>query len=332
MKSTLSINSIGALALVTVLLFSAATATAQLERASPPIADPNDHRFQGVEEDWTSPSLTTSHLVPVHPLSLQVSGDNPHYTVELLRVQWRWGDPIDLYVMKPAGVKKPPVILYLNGYPTSTDIFRNDAYEELVTKDGFAAVGFVTALTGHRYHDRPMKQWFLSELQESLATSTHDLQMVLNYLETRGDLDMNRVGIFAQGSGASVAILASSVDPRIKVLEALDPWADWPVWIATSPFPPANERADYLKPEFLKKVTTLEPLAALPKIQAKNFRLDQEQFDPVTPKSVKEKLQAAAPAGSVVLQYKNMDELKPAFENGNNLSWIQHELKSLPSK
>ena len=61
-------------------------------------------------------------------------------------------------------------------------------------------------------------------------------------------------------------------------------------------------------------------------------RLDQELFDPVTPKSVKEKLQAAAPAGSVVRQYKNMHELKPAFENGNNLKWIQHELQSLPSK
>ena len=109
MKQTLSINSIGALALATVLLLSAQNTAAQLERASPRIADPNDHRFQAVEEDWTSPSLTTSHLVPVHPLSLQISGDNPRYSVELLRVQWRWGDPIDLYVMKPAGVKKPPV-------------------------------------------------------------------------------------------------------------------------------------------------------------------------------------------------------------------------------
>jgi len=145
-----------------------------------------------------------------------------------LQVQWRASDPIDLYVMKPKGVSKPPVILYLYGYPTDTDIFKNDDCDALVTRDGFAAVGFVSALTGHRYRNRPMKEWFLSELQESVATSAHDVQMVLNYLASRGDLDMNRVGMFAQGSGASIAILATAVDPRIKVLEALDPWGDWP--------------------------------------------------------------------------------------------------------
>ena len=245
-------------------------------------------------------------------------------------MQWRWGDPIDLYVMKPMGVKKPPVILYLYGYPTDTDIFKNDDYEALVTRDGFAAVGFVSALTGHRYHDRPMREWFLSELQESLATSAHDVQMVLNYLETRGDLDMNRVGMFTQGSGASVAILTSGVDPRIKVLEALDPWGDWPTWIATSPFVPQDERANYVSPEFLKKVAGLDPLDWLPKIQAKQFRLDQEMFDLNTPRGVKEKIQAASPAGSTIVLYKDIEGFKAAFEDGKNLKWIQQELRSLP--
>jgi hypothetical protein len=311
----------------TLLLLSQAGA-AQLSPASPRADNPSDTRFQGVQEDWTSPALATSHLMPAQPLVFV--SEYPGYTLELLRVQWRSGDPIDLYVMKPKGVKKPPVILYLYGYPTSTDIFKNDAYESLVTKDGFAAVGFVSALTGHRYHDRPMKQWFLSELQESLSTSAHDVQMVLNYLAARGDLDMNRVGMFAQGSGASIAILASAVDSRIKVLEALDPWGDWPTWMAISPFVPESERAEYVKPEFLKKVATLEPLDWLPKIQAKKFRLDNELFDTDTPKASKEKLRAAAPAGASVMLYKNMEELKAAFENGKNLQWIQHELSSVP--
>jgi hypothetical protein len=183
-----------ALAFLCLSRFSAA----QLP-ASPPLANPADTRFKDVQEDWNSPALTNENLTPIRPLAGFVV-DNPRYTVELLQVQWRWGDPIDLYVMRPKGVKHPAVILYLYGYPTDTDIFRGDAYEELVTKNGCAAVGFVSALTGQRYHDRPMKEWFLSELQESLATSAHDVQMVLNYLAARGDLDMNRVGMFAQGS------------------------------------------------------------------------------------------------------------------------------------
>ena len=326
--SNLSFKFIRALALAGLLLFWVRTGAAQLSPASPPIADPADHRFQGVEEDWSSPTLSSSHLMPARPVGFVT--DTPRYTMELLQLQWRWGDPIDLYVMKPKGVKKPPVILYLYGYPTDTDIFRRDDYEELVTKDGFAAVGFVSALTGHRYHDRPMKQWFLSELQESLATSAHDVQMVLNYLAARDDLDMNRVGMFAQGSGASIAILASAVDPRIKVLEALDPWGDWPTWMATSPFVPQDERAEYVKPEFLKKVAPLDPIAWLPKIQARKFRLDDELFETNTPKTAQEKLRAAAPAGSSVILYKTFEEFRPAFEDGKNLQWIQHELQSVP--
>jgi hypothetical protein len=277
------------LALGSLVLLQAGDAGAQLIPASPPLADPADHRFQSVHEDWSSPALADSRLLPVRPLAGFVA-DKPGYTVELLQLQWRWGDPIDLYVMKPKGVQKPPVILYLYGYPTETDIFRSDVYQDLVTKDGFAAVGFVSALTGHRYHDRSMKEWFVSELQESLATSAHDVQMVLNYLAARDDLDLNRVGMFAQGSGASIAILASAVDPRIRVLEALDPWGDWPTWMASSPFVPEDERQSYVKREFLTKAAALEPVDWLPKIQAKKFRLDNELFDTITPPAAQERL------------------------------------------
>ena len=317
-----------AIFVVAVLLLSHVVA-AQLLPASPPVANSTDTRFDGVHEGWTSPALADTHLVPVQPL-LGLIDDKPGYTVELLQVQWRKGDSIDLYVMKPKGVKKPPVILYLYGYPSTTDIFRNDAYEDLVTRNGFAAVGFVSALTGHRYHDRPLKQWFLSELQESLATSSHDVQMVLNYLASRNDLDMTRVGIFATGSGASIAILASAVDPHIKVLEALDPWGDWPTWLATSPFVPEDERAQYLTPDFLKRVAPLDPVEWLPKIQAKKFRLYEELYGRDTPNPAKERLRAAVPPGARVVTYNTPEDFKAAFSDGKNLEWIQHELQSLP--
>ena len=92
-------------------------------------------------------------------------------------------------MLKPKGVKKPPVILNLYGFPTDTDPYKNEIFDTALTKDGFAAVGFVSALTGHRYHDRPMKEWFLSDLQESLGTTAHDVQMILDYLAARGDLN-----------------------------------------------------------------------------------------------------------------------------------------------
>jgi hypothetical protein len=316
------------IALLSLTSTLAATGAAQ-DRASPPIADPADKRFKDVTEDWTTPALSGSHLISVPPVGF-VDDTHPGYTVELLQLQWRWGDPLDVYVMKPTGVKNPPVILNLYGYPADTDPYKNEIFQKALTKDGFAAVGFVSALTGHRYHDRPMKEWFLSDLQESLATSAHDVQMVLNYLGTRGDLDMNRVGMFGQGSGATIAILASAVDPRIKVLDVLDPWGDWPIWIATSPFVPDGERADYLNPEFLKKAAALETMDWLPKIQVRKFRMQQNIFETDTPQAVKEKLRAAVPPGTAFAFYKTIPEFKAAFPYSTNLQWMEHELRMVP--
>jgi len=295
------------------------------------IANLADHRFDSEDEDWTSPGLSKSHLKPV-PAMVGFVNEESGYSVSLVRLQWRRGDPIDLWVMKPTGVKKPPVILSLYGYPSDTDIFKDPDWQKFTTQGGFASVGFVTALTGHRYHDIPWKKWFLSELQQCLGESTHDVQMVLNYLASRGDLDMDRIGVFAQFSGASIGILASAVDPRIKVLDTIDPWGDWPAWMEKSAFPPASEQPDYVKPEFLSKVAPLDTVDWLPKAQAKKFRLQQRQYDRQTPIESKKKMEAAVPSGATVAFYNTTGEFdKGVGEQGEkSLDWIKAELKSLP--
>src|SRR5260370_21724559 len=95
-----------------IALLSLAAASSAQSPASPPVADPADARFQVVTEDWTSPALSGSHLKPV-PSLLGVADERPGYTLELIQVQWRWGDPLDLYVMEPQRVTKPPVLLHL---------------------------------------------------------------------------------------------------------------------------------------------------------------------------------------------------------------------------
>jgi hypothetical protein len=314
------------------LLFLIEAGAAQERKMTPPaIEDFLDTRFQGVSEDWTTPSLSQSHLRPALPLT-GFADKQAKWSVELVRVQWRNADPIDLWIMKPRGIEKPPVVLYLYGYPTDTDMFRDAKVQDFLTRDGVAAVGFVSALTGGRYHNRPMKQWFLSELQESLAKSAHDVQMIINYLASRGDFDMDRVGMFAQLSGASIGILASGVDPRIRALDTFDPWGDWPAWMESSPFVPKDERADYVKPEFLSKVAPLEPLDWMAKVQAKRFRLQQRRFEGETPLPSKQKLEAAVPPGATVVMYKTHAEFGDAIgPNGDNaLDWIKKAVKSLP--
>ncbi|HYA24129.1 MAG TPA: alpha/beta hydrolase [Terriglobales bacterium] len=281
----------------------------------------------GTLEDWTALSLVGSDLRPDQPISGE-KDDFPLFTRELIRVKWRRGDPINLYLILPKGVVKPPVILYLYSYPSETDRFRDNDYCVRLTRDGYAAVGFVSALTGHRYANRPMKEWFVSELQESLVTSVHDVQMILNFLSTRDDFDLNRVGMFGTGSGGTIAILAAAADPRIKAIDVLDPWGDWPVWMASSSIIPENERPNYVKPEFLSKVAGLDPIDWLPKLKLQHMRVEQVLDDEVTPKAARDRIAAAAPAAAQVVKYEGMGQFFGAASGGRLFQWIKESVRS----
>jgi hypothetical protein len=277
-------------------------------------------------EDWSSLSLANSDLVAERPL-LGETDDEPQFTRELLQVKWRQGDPIDLYVIRPKNVVKPPAILYLYSYPSESEVFRNDAYCTNVTKNGFAAIGFVSALTGHRYTNRPMKQWFVSELQEALGSSVHDVQMILNYLSTRDDLDMSAIGMFGVGSGATIAILAAGADPRIKTVDLIDPWGDWPDWMAKSSLIPERERPNYLKPEFLKKVAPLDPVEWLPQLKSQHVRLQQVLDDSVTPTIAQQRIKAAASGTTQVVDFRTTQQFSQALAGDKLLRWMKDQLR-----
>jgi cephalosporin-C deacetylase-like acetyl esterase len=254
----------------------------------------------------------------------------PTFTRELIQLTWREGDPIYVFLVLPKNHPKPPVILYLYGYPSDTDRFMNEDYCALLAKDGVAAAGFLSALTGHRYHDRPMKEWFVSELQEALGTSVHDVQMVLNYLATRNDVDVSRAGMFGDGSGAAIGILAAAVEPRIKALDVTDPWGDWPDWLAKSTIVPEEERPAYLKPEFLKRVAPLDPVEWFGKVKVP-VRLQYLYQPGETPLAARERIKAAAPLQAKILPQKDAlaqfqaDKLK-------YFDWIKDQLRRLPAQ
>jgi hypothetical protein len=225
-------------------------------------------------------------------------------------------------------------VIYLYDYPAETDIFRDDDWCRRVTAGGYAAVGFVPALNGQRYHDRPMKEWFVSELQEALGKSTHDVQMVLNYLADRGDVDMGDVGVFGVGAGGTIAVMAASVDSRIKAIDLLDPWGDWPVWMQSSAVIPDEERPAYVKPEFLKKVADFDPVKLLPALKTPHIRLNQLSDDfPSTPEEAKKQMEAALPATADHHRFEtSIAFYSEVASGGRAFDWLKLQIKATDSK
>jgi hypothetical protein len=289
-------------------------------------------RYESIVEDWSNLAIGNSDLHAQPPLVAQTE-DMDTITRILVQVKWRPGDPIDLYVILPKGVKNPPAVLYLYGHDQDTDRFKDNRWCGRATGGGVAAVGFVSALTGQRFHDRPMKQWFVSELQESLGSTVHDVKFILDYLASRGDVDMSRIGMFGQGSGATIAILAAAADPRIKAIDLLDPWGDWPVWLAKSSVVKDDpNKAVYLKPQFLKKVAPLDPVKWLPTLKSVHIRLQQPMDADPVPRVCKDRIKVAMPKtkDAELVRFDTVNELYQKEGGGYLFQWIKGQLKSLP--
>jgi hypothetical protein len=281
--------------------------------------------YETIEEDWSSLQIGGSKLEPEAPLVGMVD-EQPTFTRTLVQVKWRPGDPIDLWVVLPKGVKNPPVVLYLYNFTDDTDRFRNDGWCDRTTSGGVAAVGFVSALSGHRFHDRPLKQWFISEFQESLGSTVHDVKFILDYLATRHDVDMNRVGMFGESSGGAIAILAAAADPRIKVVDTLDPWGDWPNFFAKANFLQDDpNKALYVTPAFLKSVAPLDPVKWLPDLKIP-VRVQQVRQNESVPIESKESIKNAAPKQTEVVRFEAVRDLQIREGQGQLFEWIKTHL------
>jgi hypothetical protein len=279
-------------------------------------------------EKWDTPSVAGSGLKNVMELTLQENKSDVSSS-EVTRVLWRAGDPIDLYITKPLGVNAPPVVMFLYDYPFETDQLLNCSACDALAREGFATVAFATALTGQRYHDRPMKEWFVSELPEALATSAHDVQLTLDYLGARG-FDVDHVGIYGEGSGATIAILAAAVDPRIRLLDLVAPWGDWPEWMAASRKIPEKERPQFLQPAYLARVAPLDPAKWLPELTTQKIRIRNIKDSQETPLVAQQKVAGSVPAGATVVSYEDVKGFVTAAAYDADLKWLREWMTLSP--
>ncbi len=280
--------------------------------------------YETIQEDWSSLQIGASKLEPQPPIVGEVDQEKD-FTKIMVRLQWRPGDPVDLWIYLPKGVKNPPVVLYLYS-PSSSERFNNNDWATRVTSGGVAAVGFHGALMGPRFHDRPMKQWFISEFQEGLGSTVHDIKFILDYLDKTGQVDMKRVGMFGEGVGGSIAILAAAADPRIKVIDTLEPWGDWPVFLTKSPaIMPDPHHEDFGKPDFLKKVAPLDPVKWLSTLKIP-VRMQQVKESTTMPEDCKDALKGAAPKQAEVDRFATVAQLTQRENGGRLFQWVKDKL------
>lgn len=138
---------------------------------------------------------------------------------------------------------------------------------------------------------------------------------------------MNRIGMFGEGSGGAIAILAAAADPRIKAVDTLDPWGDWPDFLAKSPVVQIDpNHANFLKPEFLKSVANLDPVKWLPQLKVP-IRIQQVRQNESVPIESKDSIKAAAPQQAEIVRFEALTDLGKREGHGILFQWIKDKLQ-----
>jgi len=115
---------------------------------------------------------------------------------------------------KPAGVEKPPVVVMAVGLDSTKE--EGDAYEAPFLACGLATLIFDGPGQGEGQYDFAIRGDYETPVKA-----------VIDYVETRGDLDAKRVGMWGVSLGGYYAPRATAFEKRIKACIALGGPFDW---------------------------------------------------------------------------------------------------------
>jgi len=124
-----------------------------------------------------------------------------------------------------------PCILQIHGMTLSkSDFWDSDSYHKgnLITKHLLAEGIAVFALDAQYHGERSIyndfestavmlfRQQRINRLREMVVQTIVDYRRAIDYLETRREIDLNRIGLIGYSLGGSMSFVLTGVDPRIK--------------------------------------------------------------------------------------------------------------------
>jgi dipeptidyl aminopeptidase/acylaminoacyl peptidase len=117
-------------------------------------------------------------------------------------------------VRRPAGVERPPVVIMVMGLDSAKE--EMDAYESTFLARGMATLAFDGPGQGEAEYDLPIRGDF--------EVAVH---AVVDWVETRPELDASRIGLWGVSLGGYYAPRAAACEPRIRACIALAGPFDW---------------------------------------------------------------------------------------------------------
>jgi dipeptidyl aminopeptidase/acylaminoacyl peptidase len=139
----------------------------------------------------------------------------PHLTPPGERVEIPYeGKHLYGILRKPSGEERPPVVVMAMGLDSAKE--ETDAYEQPLLARGMATLAFDGPGQGEGQYDFAIRGDYETPVKA-----------VIDYVETRRDLDSNRIGMWGVSLGGYYAPRATAFEKRIRACMALGGPFDW---------------------------------------------------------------------------------------------------------
>lgn len=115
---------------------------------------------------------------------------------------------------KPAGAARPPVVVMCMGLDSTKE--EMDVYENIFLARSMATLAFDGPGQGEAEYDVPIR----GDYEVTVAA-------VVDFIETRGDLDRSRIGLWGVSLGGYYAARAAAFEKRIRACISLSGPYDW---------------------------------------------------------------------------------------------------------
>ena len=172
---------------------------------------------------------------PTLPLDARIVGQEKRdgYIREKVSFNGILGERVPAYLAIPADKPGPfPCIIMLHGLSVSKDIWweaEND-HSGLLLTEGLLSRGYAVLTADDWYHgermirndyENPMTLLWNPDthnrFRRMLTNSTVDMRRALDYLETRQEIDMTRIGAIGYSMGGIMTFQLAALDERVRV-------------------------------------------------------------------------------------------------------------------
>jgi len=281
--------------LVAVAAFSpalrAAVAAGSESAAEPRLADEKIKlHLKSYEYDHSAPLNAAESVVLKAGVYTQY-----HFVVDSTN-----GERVTGFLYMPMKPKPPfPCIIVQHGY--GGDKGMGGVFAGFLVPRGYAVAAIDIEYHGERKQEgKDVLSTDVEDDARALRQSVIDLMRTVDYLNARGDIDMDRIGYIGASLGSFLGAVFTGIDERVKSVLLIVGGGDWEKMLASSQVGSFGVLRDFYKrkglsyADFDARMDVVEPLNYIGRVAPRPLLMINCSNDKFVPKETAEELYAAA--------------------------------------